>query len=78
LPIIASDVPSIKELVINGQTGFLVGQNSIKNLVEKMVYFIKNPKEIEKMGKEGQRIAKKKFTLETMIQNYGRLYDAEK
>lgn len=76
LPIIASNIKGVSELVTEGQNGFLVKPDSIEDLVKKMVYFIKNPMEIKKMGRGGQDIAKKQFTLEQMIQSYERLYNS--
>ncbi|KPJ56683.1 hypothetical protein AMJ49_04210 [Parcubacteria bacterium DG_74_2] len=75
LPIIATDIEGVRELVVDGQNGFLVNQNAEKDLVKKMIYFIKNPMEIKKMGKEGQRVVKKQFSLKQMIQSYERLYN---
>jgi len=60
-PIITTDVPGCRETVIDGVNGFLVEKWNPEALAKKMVYFIENPEQIEKMGLESYKIAKEKF-----------------
>ena len=60
-PVITTDVPGCRETVVNGVNGFLVERWNPQALVEKMLYFIEHPEQIEKMGYEGYKIAKDKF-----------------
>lgn len=61
LPIITTDVPGCRETVINGKNGFIVPAFSAESVAEKMCYFIDNPDEIVRMGKESHRLAVNKF-----------------
>ncbi len=60
-PIITTNTPGCKETVVNGMNGFLVAPKDEKELYDKVVYFINNPKEIDRMGKESLRIARQKY-----------------
>jgi len=74
LPIVATNVGGVSELIKDNKNGFLVNSNSIEELVQKMIYLIENPVKIKEMGEEGQKIAKENFTLDKMIKNYEELY----
>lgn len=60
-PVITTDVPGCRETVIDGINGFLVKPFSPNELAEKMIFFIKNPSEIEKMGIESFRMAQEMY-----------------
>lgn len=60
-PVITTDVPGCRETVINGVNGFLVEKWNPEDLAKKMIYFIENPEQIEKMGLESYKIAQEKF-----------------
>lgn len=61
--IITTDVPGCRETVENGVNGFLVAPYSSEAVAEKMEYFIQNPDEIRRMGRESRRIAEEKFDI---------------
>lgn len=75
LPVVASSVGGIPELVANSKCGFLVSPDNKSDLVEKIEYLIQNPDEIQKMGAFGRKIAQDKFNLGKMIDNYQKLYE---
>lgn len=56
-PIITTDVPGCRETVTDGVNGFLVPPFDAKTLAEKMIYFIRYPEEISRMGFESHSIA---------------------
>ena len=61
LPVVTTNVPGCKETVINGLNGFLIPKWNTDALVESLEYFILNPNEITKMGKESRKIAENKY-----------------
>ena len=63
LPIISTPEGGIPEMVLDGETGFLVGQNNVEALVEKMEVLIGNPRLRLKMGMAGRHLYEKHFTL---------------
>lgn len=66
-PIVAVDIPSIRELVVAGKTGYLSGRDK-KDLSDSLLKMIKN-KECAKMGKYGKEIYQKYYTFKDMIEN---------
>jgi len=59
--VITTDASGCKETVKNGNNGFIVPIASIDMLVEKMIWFIEHPEQIEPMGIESRRMAVEKF-----------------
>lgn len=74
LPVLASDVGGVSELVIDKKSGLLFESDSLGGLTRGMEYFINEPGRVEKMGCEGKKIASSDFNLEKMIANYAKLY----
>ena len=74
LPVVATNVGGVGELVINDKNGFLFNPDSVEELVQKMIYLTENPEKRKEMGREGQKIAKENFTLDRMIKSYENLY----
>lgn len=60
-PVITTDVPGCNETVVDGVTGFLIPKWDIAALVEKMIYFIEHPEQVNTMGYQGYLYAKKNF-----------------
>ena len=60
-PVITTDVPGCNQTVVNEVTGFLIPKWDIRALVNKMIYFIEHPEQVNKMGYQGFLYAKKNF-----------------
>ncbi len=74
LPVVASDVGGVKELVQNDRNGFLFAADEMDELTRKIEYLIHNRDERLRMGREGQRIAQLHFSAERMTHQYESLY----
>lgn len=59
--IITTDVPGCRETVQDGKNGFLIPLFDVETLAEKMIFLIKYPEEIVRMGNESYNIAHEKF-----------------
>lgn len=66
-PIVSVDIPSVRELVIDGKTGYLASRNK-KELANSLFKMIQN-EEREKMGEYAHEIYKKNYTFNSMINN---------
>jgi len=60
-PIITTDVPGCRETVVDGENGFLVARWNPQAIADKMIYFIENPEQIQKMGETSYKMAQEKF-----------------
>ncbi|CCU81047.1 Glycosyltransferase [Halanaerobium saccharolyticum subsp. saccharolyticum DSM 6643] len=66
-PIVSVDIPSVRELVIDGETGYLTARNKEK-FADALFKMIQN-KEREKMGNYAHEIYKENYTFNNMIKN---------
>lgn len=60
-PVIGTNIPGCREVVVNGLNGFIVPVKDVSALVETMEKFILNPQLKITMGIEGRKLAVKKF-----------------
>lgn len=73
LPIIASDIGGNNELIKNKENGFLV--HNVEELAKSLLFFINNPNEIKKMGKESFSLYKSEFDLESRLEEINKVYN---
>jgi glycosyltransferase involved in cell wall biosynthesis len=60
-PILTTDVPGCRETVILGENGYLVPRADASALAERMIWFIENSDQWEKMGRRSRDIAEESF-----------------
>lgn len=66
LPVIASDVGGVKEIVLEGQTGYLVSRGNIQGLRQKINYFIDHEAARISMGIMGREKYESQLTFKHM------------
>ncbi len=69
LPIISTFEGGIRDIIENGETGFLIPQKNVEILADKLEYLIKNPELCVKMGEAGRKKYEKYFTLNIFENN---------
>ncbi len=77
LPVIASNVGGVSELVDNEQGGFLVDNKKLDEIKSQLSWLIKNPLMRKQMGEYNLQKAKTNFTLEKMVKAYEKLFSFE-
>ena len=73
-PAIVTGGGGTKELVINGETGFLIPLKSPEILVEKIQYLLDNPDIAEMLGSNGCKRIKKDFSIAKMVNEFVNTY----
>ncbi len=73
LPIVSTDVGSVKDIVIDGLTGLLTEASS-KGFIEGVLSLLDNPALCQRFGKAGQDRAREFFSSRTMVERHERLY----
>lgn len=63
LPCISTTEGGIPGIIDDKETGFLIEKHDFQTLADKLEYFIEHPEESERMGENGYRKFKDKFTL---------------
>ncbi len=62
IPVIASDIPAIRETVEHKHNGILCNPNQSQEFIDAMKYVLENPWEAVQMGKNGRLKVKNQFT----------------
>ncbi len=74
VPIIASKVGGLPEMIENNITGLLIESKNSQQLAEKILYLINHPELAQKMTEKAREKVVKEFTLEKMLQGTKRVY----
>lgn len=75
LPCISTYEGSIPSIIKNGENGFLVKQQDVNQLKDKMLYFIANPEIGIRMGEFGRTIFKDNFTINLFEKNLSAIFN---
>ncbi|MDP3296460.1 MAG: glycosyltransferase family 4 protein [Thermodesulfovibrionia bacterium] len=73
-PVAASNAGAIKEVVIDGEIGFLIEPKNVTQLAEKVIELYKVPELRIKFGKEGRKYVEKDFPIGKMLDKIESLY----
>lgn len=75
LPVVATTVSAIPEIVQDGRTGFLVEPDNSRQLQDALRTLLRSPERRDGMGQAGRRRLESSFTVEHMIDQYENLYE---
>jgi colanic acid/amylovoran biosynthesis glycosyltransferase len=73
LPVISTRHGGIPDVIIEGETGFLVEENDIEGMAERMLYLVRNPELASDMGKKASQHIRANYNLEKNIKNLARI-----
>src|SRR5262249_48151277 len=74
LPVVATRVGGNPEVVLDGQTGFLVPVQQPDRLAERMVHLLQNPDLCRTMGQQARARVMQHFEVSSMVARYETLY----
>lgn len=74
LPVVATDVGSVSQLVIDGKNGFLVPSGDSTLMAEKLAYLIANPLCWQVMGKKGRAIIEEHYDIRKLNEQLESIY----
>ena len=74
LPIVASNVDGIPEVVADGETGFLVPPKDAMALAEKLLLLLEDQDLARDMGEAGRLRAQTRFSVPTMVHEYEQFF----
>lgn len=66
-PIVATNVPGCREIVLDGETGFLVPRKDVSALVGAICSLLDSPETRVRMGFAGRQLVKDRFSLDIVI-----------
>lgn len=76
IPSIGTKIGGIPELIRDKETGFLIDLDDYKTLADKIMPLSRNPELARSLGKKALEYTSKNFTLQAMMQNTMKIYDA--
>jgi glycosyltransferase involved in cell wall biosynthesis len=72
--VIATKLDGNTEILADGITGFLIPENNIGQITDKINFLLNNPEIRQKMGNNGKNLILSKFSLDNMVESYVQLY----
>jgi len=76
LPIVTSDVPGCREVVLDGLNGILVPPRSVSSLADALGRLISSRELREQMGRAGRKRFEERFTTDHVLEAFERCYAA--
>ena len=77
LPIVATRVGGIPEMIANGQNGFLVAPEDVDGLAKACNHLLENPEKRLDMAEEGWKTVNRKFSVKRQVDQLKKLYLAQ-
>jgi glycosyltransferase involved in cell wall biosynthesis len=74
-PVVASNVGSVRETVVDGETGRLFPAGDLAAFVDATVELLKSPAERQRLGAEGRRRVEASCSLDAMVRGYEQLIE---
>jgi glycosyltransferase involved in cell wall biosynthesis len=68
IPVVSTDVGGVRDLLVDGETGFLVPCEDVAGLADRMIRLLSNNDEREHMGAAGRKLVEEQFTRQVVGQ----------
>lgn len=75
LPIVTTDMPGCRDVVRDGEGGFVVPAGQPERLAARILDVLNDPDAARKMGERARRHVEKNFSLETVVDSYATAYE---
>ena len=74
IPVVTTDVGGVRDIIIEGETGYVVPLERQDLFIEKLLDLVENEKKREKMSQNGWNHVEQKFHYMTLVHNMEKLY----
>ncbi len=74
IPVVVTDVGGVRDIVLDGETGFIVPPKNAEMFAEKLKILVTDEKKRQKMSQNGWKFVEEQFHYKTLAQNMERLY----
>lgn len=74
LPVVATDIAGIPDIVIHGETGFLAAPSELDKLAQYVVQLARDAELRQRMGAAGRRRALAEFDVQVMVERYDQMF----
>jgi glycosyltransferase involved in cell wall biosynthesis len=76
VPVVGSRVGGLPEVVLHGETGYLLPVGEIREMADASVRLLSSPEEHRRMSDGSRKRAREHFEASTIIPQYERLYES--
>lgn len=76
VPVVASNVGGLPEVVVDGVTGFLHQPDAVSQMAESGIRILSDPELHARMAQEAVRLARERFNADRIVPQYEALYEA--
>ena len=74
VPVVSFDVDGAREVVIDGETGYLVQPKAVDELVERLCRLLESSELRARMGQAGRQLCSERFRVEAMVEGIEEVY----
>lgn len=74
VPVVTTDVGGVRDVVVEGETGFIVPPNDTEQFAAHVLFLIENEKKRAEMSQNGWNFVQEKFHYTTLVGNVRQLY----
>jgi glycosyltransferase involved in cell wall biosynthesis len=74
LPIVTTDVGGVRDVVLNGETGWIIPPNNVHLFAEKLLLLVEDETERNRISKNGWNFVENKFHYTTLVRNMEEYY----
>ncbi len=74
LPIVASDVGGVGEVIQHGRTGLLVKENDVKGFAQAVLHLLDQPQQRKKLGQAARTAIETELSTETAVRKVESVY----
>ncbi|HJU92322.1 MAG TPA: glycosyltransferase [Pyrinomonadaceae bacterium] len=74
-PVVVTDVGGAREVVVEGETGYLVSSGDDATMAARLIALLRDPEKTRAMGLAGKRVVEEKFSCEAQLARTEELYD---
>lgn len=75
-PVVATNIAGSSDIILNGETGFLVPPADIKAMAEKIIYLLDNPSLANIMGHKGRKRVEELFDIRKTVRSLENVYES--
>jgi len=74
-PVVATDVGGVKDVLQDGENGYLIRSNDDGNFAERLMDLIRDPEKRKRFGEHGRELTRERFSKERLLYDIDRLYN---
>ena len=72
-PVIATDLPAIRDIITDGETGLIVPQKDEQAIAKKIIYLLDHPEEGKRLAQNGRQFVLERYDWTVIVEQYREL-----